>query len=126
MSIGERTQRRLLPAAFAIVSVLLAARLFIPAMALAFSRRSIEEFNTTGLPGWTRLALALPEMIGAVLLAIPRTFYLGILLLILDLGGAITAHLCIGIQPYGLCLLIVAVLSLALARRSLMPRKSRQ
>jgi hypothetical protein len=60
------------------------------------------------------LALALPEMLGAVLFVIPKTFYLGASVLLLDLTGAIIVHLALGIKPFSLYLLLAAVLSLAL------------
>ncbi len=123
MNINGRMPRRFASPAVAIISVLLAARLFVPAAALAFSRRSIDEFNATGLPAWTRLALALPEMFGAVLLAIPATSYLGAGVLFLDLTGAIAAHRAIGMQPAGLYLLLAAVSTLVLARRALLKCK---
>lgn len=102
--------------ALAIASMLVAARLFVPAAALAFSQRSSDEFRATGLPAWVRIALAVPEMLGAVLFAIPKTCYLGASVLLLDLTGAIIVHLSIGIQPIGLYPLLAAVLSLAIAR----------
>lgn len=116
MRIERPASRRAPAAAFAIISVLLAARLFVPAAALAFSHRSADEFAATGLPAWSRQALALPEMLGAVLFSFPRTFYIGASVLLLDLAGAIVAHLHLGIQPIGLYLLWAAVLSLALIR----------
>lgn len=88
----------------------------MPAAALTFSRRSAAEFAATGLPAWIRLALALPEMLGAVLFSIPRTFCIGASVLILDLVGAIGVHLSLGIQPVGLYMLLAAVSSLALIR----------
>jgi hypothetical protein len=112
---GERmVSRRPFAALFAIVLVLVAARLFLPAAALAFSQRAAVEFRSTGLPNWIRFALAIPEMVGAVLFVIPRTFYFGAFVLVLDLTGAIFVHLSLGIRPYSLYLLMAAVLSLAL------------
>jgi len=104
---GERpASRHPYAAAFAIASVLIAARLFLPAAALTFSTREAIAFKSTGLPNWIRLALALPEMLGAVLF--------GASILLLDLTGAIIVHLSLGMKPFGLYLLLVAVLSLAL------------
>lgn len=112
---GERSaSRHPYAAAFAIASVLIAARLFLPAAALTFSAREAIAFKSTGLPNWIRLALALPEMLGAVLFVIPKTFYLGASVLLLDLTGAIIVHLSLGIKPFSLYLLMAAVLSLAL------------
>jgi hypothetical protein len=116
MRIERPTPRRASAAAFAIISMLLAARLFVPAAALTFSRQSAAEFAATGLPAWSRLALALPEMLGAVLFSVPRTFYVGASVLVLDLAGAIVAHLSLGIQPIGLYLLLAAVSLLAVTR----------
>jgi hypothetical protein len=101
-------------AAFAIASVLIAARLFLPAAALTFSPREAIAFKATGLPNWIRFALALPEMLGAVLFVFPKTFYFGASVLLLDLTGAIIVHHSLGIKPFGLYLLLGAVLSLAL------------
>lgn len=117
--------RRFLGSAFAILSVLLAARLFLPAAVLTFSPKAADRLSATGLPPWIRLALALPEMLGAVLYVIPKTFYLGALLLLLDLIGAIVTHLSLGIQPISLYLLLAAVLSLTLIRAYLPPCKRR-
>jgi hypothetical protein len=125
MSAQTPASRRFPRAAFAIVTVLLAARLFLPAAVLTFSPKAADRFSATGLAPWIRLALALPEMLGAVLYAIPRTFCLGALLLLLDLIGAIAAHLSLGIQPISLYLLLAAVLSLALVRPRLQPCKRR-
>src|SRR5271168_1060189 len=97
---GERSvSRRPHAGVFAIVSVLIAARLFLPAAALMFSSQAPAEFKSTGLPDWIRFALALPEMLGAVLFVIPKTFYFGAFVLLLDLTGAIFVHLSLGIQP---------------------------
>jgi len=109
-----------------IISVLLATRLFVPAAVLVFSRRSADDFAATGLPAWSRLALALPEMLGAVLFSVPRTFFAGAVVLLLVLAGAIVAHLSLGIQPIGLYLLSAAVLSLVLIRRFFLPCKPRR
>ncbi len=116
MSIGRPTSRGTSAAALKIVSVLLAVRLFVPAAALTFSRRSADEFASTGLPAWSRFALALPEMLGSILFLVPRTFYVGASVLLLDLVGAIVAHLYLGIRPIGLYVLWVAVLSVAIVR----------
>jgi hypothetical protein len=121
MSIERPALRRLYAAAFTIASVALAARLFLPAVVLTFSRQSAEEFNATGLPSWIRLALAVPEMCGAVLLVIPGAFYVGTVVLLLDLAGAIAAHLSLGIRPTGLSVLAAAVSLLALLRRNFSP-----
>jgi hypothetical protein len=121
MSIQSPASRSLVAVALSILSILLAARLFLPAAVLTFSRRAVDEFNATGLPSWTRLALALPEMCGAVLLAVPGTFYFGAAVLLVDLAGAIAAHLSLGIRPTGLYLLTAAVAALALLRRNLLP-----
>jgi hypothetical protein len=126
MRASEAALRRTLAVAFAVMSIVLALRLFVPAAALTFSRRAAEEFNATGLPPWTRLALALPEMLGAVLFAVPRTFYIGALVLLLDLAGAVVAHLSLGVQPLGLYLLLAAVTSLALLHRYLLTCRLRQ
>jgi hypothetical protein len=60
--------------------------------------------------------LALPEMLGSILFLVPRTFYVGASVLLLDLVGAIVAHLYLGIRPIGLYVLWVAVLSVAIVR----------
>jgi len=104
--------------------MLLAARLFVPAAVLTFSQKSVDEFNATGLPPWIRLALAVPEMGGAVLFAIPGTFYIGAAVLLLVLAGAIAAHLSLGIRPTGLFALMAAVSLLALLRRHFLPCKN--
>jgi hypothetical protein len=103
--------------AVAVATVLIAGRLFVPAAVLAFSSHASEQFRETGLPPWVRLTLALPEMIGALLFAFPRTFYLGTVLLIVVLLGAIGAHLYLHIQPIGLYVLLAAVLALAALKR---------
>jgi hypothetical protein len=105
----------------AILSVVLAVRLFVPATTLAFSRQEANEFNATGLPHWMRFALAMPEILGAVLFAIPRTFYIGTLVLLFDLAGAVAVHLSLGVNPTGLYLLLAAVLLLAMARHYRLP-----
>jgi hypothetical protein len=121
MSIERPAMRRLFAVVFTIASVALAARLFVPAAVLTFSRRSADEFNATGLPSWIRLALAVPEMCGAVLFVIPGAFYVGTVILLLDLAGAIAAHLSLGIRPTGLYVLMAAVSLLALLRRYSLP-----
>ena len=126
MRTGGPTSHRPFEAAIVIVSVLLATWLFVPAAVLAFSRRSADEFAATGLPAWSRLALALPEMLGAVLFSVPRTFFVGAVVLLLVLAGAIVAHLSLGIQPIWLYLLSAAVLSLVLIRRFFLPCKPRR
>ena len=113
--------RKLIAPALAILSVVLAARLFVPAAMLAFSRQAASEFNATGLPHWIRFAIALPEIIGAVLFAIPKTFYVGTLVLLFDLAGAIAVHLALGKNPTSLWLLLAAVLLLVSARRHWSP-----
>jgi hypothetical protein len=123
MSANGPALPRFLGSALAIVSMAVAARLFLPAAMLTFSQRSIVEFNSTGLPAWIRPALALPEMCGAVLFAIPRTFYLGAILLLLDLTGAVAAHLSIGVRPTGLYVLMVVVSLLSLLRMYFSPWK---
>jgi hypothetical protein len=123
MSINKPASRGLPVAVFAVLSMLLAAGLFVPAAALTFSRKAVDEFNATGLPSWIRLALAVPEMAGAVLFALPRTFYLGTVVLLLVLAGAIAAHLSLGIRPTGLYALMAAVSLLALMRRYFLPCK---
>ncbi len=108
--------RRLAAGALGAASALLAVRLFVPAAALAFSPREAEAWAAGGLPRWAALALAGPEMAGALLLAIPRTFYLGASLLTLDLAGAIGVHRALG-EPTGrLWVLLAAVALLALLR----------
>jgi len=126
MRTGGLTSHRPFEAALVIISVLLATRLFVPAAVLVFSRRSADDFAATGLPAWSRLALALPEMLGAVLFSVPRTFFAGAVVLLLVLAGAIVAHLSLGIQPIGLYLLSAAVLSLVLIRRFFLPCKPRR
>jgi hypothetical protein len=116
LSPAGKSLRRILPAATATLAVLVAARLFVPAAALAFSSRGAAEFRATGLPAWIRFALALPEMAGAVFLSIPRTVVVGAGVLVLDLAGAIGVHLYLGIQPVSLYLLVLAVITLGLAR----------
>jgi hypothetical protein len=64
MSVNRPDSRKLPVAAFAVLSMLLATLLFVPAAALTFSRKAVDEFNATGLPSWIRLALAVPEMGG--------------------------------------------------------------
>jgi hypothetical protein len=124
---GERPAlRQPYAAAFAIVSTLIAARLFVPAAALAFSQRAAAEFKASGLPNWIRFALAIPEMLGAVALVIPKTFYVGSFILLLDLTGAIIVHVSIGIKPIGLYLLVAAVLSLSWVRAVLLRCKLRR
>jgi len=103
--------------------MLLAGWLFVPAAMLTFSAKAVDEFNATGLPSWIRLALAVPEMGGAVLFAISGTFYLGTAVLLLVLAGAIAAHLSLGIRPIGLYALMAAVSLLALLRRYFVPCK---
>jgi hypothetical protein len=123
MSVERPPLGRLYAAAFTIASLSLAVWLFVPAVMLTFSQRSVDEFNATGLPPWIRLALAVPEMCGAVLFVVPGAFYLGTVILLLDLAGAVAAHLSLGIRPTGLYALIAAVALLALLRRYSLPWK---
>jgi hypothetical protein len=126
VTIDREALRRLGKAAFTLASVALAARLFVPAAMLAVSHWAAEEFRASGLPGWTRLALAVPELCGAVLILVPRAFHLGAAILALDLAGAIAAHLSVGMHPTGLYLLMGSVLLLALARGYFSPWKRPQ
>jgi hypothetical protein len=123
MSAGRPVLGRVVAAAFTTATVLVAARLFVPAASLTFSRQSVDAFNATGLPSWSRLALALPEMFGAVLLAVPTTFYVGAAVLLLDLTGAIAAHRSLGMRPTSLYVLLAAVAVLAVLRRHALPWK---
>lgn len=99
--------------ALTVASVLLGARLLVPAAVLAFSRRAADEHNATGLPPWSRLALAPPEMLGAILFVFPRTLLLGTCILVLDISGAIAAHLSLGQKPGLLVVFLAAVRLLA-------------
>ncbi len=83
---------RLRRAVFQAAAGLLALCLFIPAAALLVSPAGIRAFRDSGLPDWVRWALATPEMVGAVLLTVPASFWWGAAILAADLGGAVAAH----------------------------------
>ncbi|MGA9040970.1 MAG: hypothetical protein WB421_10580 [Terriglobales bacterium] len=65
---------------------------FIEAALLAFVAVHIHEFAMSGLPGILRIALAWGEMIGAVLLLIPRTSGAGGKLLVVIFVAAFVLH----------------------------------
>ncbi len=101
---------------FAVVAIL-AVRLFVPAALLIFSPAAAEAFTRSGLPAWVRPALAWPEMLGALLFAMPRSFYYGAVVLVLDLGGAIAAHILARQNPGWLGVFLGLVVLLGLLRR---------
>jgi len=115
----NRSRSRPLPlvaVVFTLVVVIYAIRLLVPAILLVASARAAAEFAAKGLPDATRWAIAVPEMLGAVLLSIPASYALGCGILVADLTGAILVHVHVGERPVTLLALLAALLLLTLIR----------
>jgi uncharacterized membrane protein YphA (DoxX/SURF4 family) len=81
------------------------------AAALLFHKPAISAFARAGLPQAARLALALGEIVAALLFLVPATLRLGAWGLLVTLAGAALLHLAIGsLEIGGLLVDSVAVL----------------
>lgn len=56
---------------------------------------SVYIFNTLGVEPWGRIGSGIAELIAAILLLIPRTSWLGAIMALGIMGGAILSHLAI-------------------------------
>lgn len=73
-----------------IVAVILLQTLFFKFTA---AKESVYIFSSLGLEPWGRIGSGVFELIAAVLLLVPRTVWLGALLSLGVIGGAIMSHL---------------------------------
>jgi hypothetical protein len=109
---------RLRAAGFLVLTVLLAAHLFVPAAALSFRPGPIAEFRGTGLPDWLRRLLAWLEMAGAILFVIPPSFKWGAAILVPTLCSAIALHAFLGARTGTLSASLALLLLLCVTRGS--------
>ena len=78
----------------------------------------VAEFDVVGLGQWFRYAVALVELVGAVLLLVPRTTFYGALVLAVACLGALIAQIAVIHQDWIHCVLIGGLLgALAWAKK---------
>ena len=95
--------------------------LFLGAAAakLAGATSMVTEFDVVGLGQWFRYAVAFFELVGAVLLLVPRTAHYGALVLAVACVGALIAQVAVIHQDWIHCVVIGGVLgAIAWAERS--------
>ena len=84
---------------------------------LAFTAGAAHAFEKTHLPQWFRLAIALVELLGAILFLIPPTVLLGGRVLLATFGVAAVVHLLHGQPDIGfLIIYAMAVLTIITER----------
>jgi putative oxidoreductase len=80
--------------------------------------RMVELFGTIGIGQWFRYVTGSVEVLGAVLLLIPRLSGLGALLLVGTMLGAVATHLfVVGGSPLGAIILLIVTGVIAWGRR---------
>lgn len=80
---------------FSWVLQLLVAGVFVQTLFFKFTAapESVYIFSTLGLEPWGRLGAGVAELIAATLILIPRTVWLGAMMAMGIMGGAIASHL---------------------------------
>ena len=96
-----------------------AAGMFLMAGFCKFSGdpRMVGLFDTIGFGQWFRYVTGSLEVLGAVLLLVPRLSGLGALLLVGVMLGAVITHLVIGGSPLGAIILLIVTSVVAWGRR---------
>jgi putative oxidoreductase len=79
--------------------------------------RMVALFNTIGFGQWFRYLTGSLEILGAVLLLVPRLSGIGALLLVGVMLGAVTTHTIIGGSPLGAIILLIVTGVVAWGRR---------
>jgi len=92
---------------------------------LAGASAMVAEFDVVGLGQWFRYAVALVELVGAVLLLVPRTALYGALVLAVACVGALIAQVAVIHQDWIHCVVIGGVLgAIAWAEQSRADRRA--
>jgi putative oxidoreductase len=98
-----------------VLQVLLAGMFFMASWPkLTGNPQAIAGFDVIGLGQWFRIFTGALEVVGAILLLIPRMAFFGASIIIVVMIGAIATHLfIIGGSPLGavICLLVAAVIA---------------
>jgi len=109
---------------------ILAAIIFLQTLYFKFSAapESVYIFETVGMEPWGRIGSGIVELIAAVLLLIPKTVWLGAILGLGTISGAIFFHLTklgISVQGDGGMLFILAVIVFACCAFALWQHKAK-
>lgn len=115
---------------------LLVAGVFVQTLFLKFtaSEESVYIFSTLGLEPWGRIGAGVAELCASILILIPRTVWLGAMLTLAIMGGAIASHLTrLGVEVlddggflFGLALILaLASATVLLLRWNQIPRPKR-
>lgn len=116
---------------------LLVAGVFFQTLYFKFTAapESVWIFSTLGLEPWGRIGAGIAELIAAVLILTPRTVWLGAMVALAIMGGAIASHLTrLGVEVledggllFGLSLIVfLGSAGVLILRKNEIPRPSRQ
>ncbi|NNF26345.1 MAG: DoxX family protein [Gemmatimonadetes bacterium] len=116
---------------------LLVAGVFFQTLYFKFTAapESVWIFSTLGLEPWGRIGAGIAELIAAVLILTPRTVWLGAMMALAIMGGAIASHLTrLGVEVledggllFGLALIVfLGSAGVLILRKNEIPRMRRQ